>query len=76
MKCSICGTEAYYDGRMGDGPILTCGCSQVSWVDDGRGGYWYNPYNAHPIENDERAAYERPYPEDTRIGGGVPKKAE
>lgn len=39
IVCSICGTEAYYDGRCGDGPILTCSCANGEWVDDGRGGY-------------------------------------
>jgi hypothetical protein len=26
--CSTCGASAYYDGRMGDGPILMCGCGR------------------------------------------------
>jgi len=49
--CNRCGAAAYYDGRCGDGPILTCGCSESgTWVDDGRGGYWSNPDNAQPVE--------------------------
>ena len=55
--CSECGAAAYYDGRCGDGPILTCGCNKRKrrWVDDGRGGYYTNPPKAEPIE---REAYE------------------
>ena len=26
--CSQCGASCYYDGRCGDGPILTCGCDK------------------------------------------------
>jgi len=52
-KCSRCGTRAYYDGRMGDGPILTCGCNKGIWINDGRGGYYSNPQNAEPITGDD-----------------------
>lgn len=51
--CSICGAEAYFDGRCGDGPVLICGCDKrrSRWVDEGsRGGYWTNPSGACPIE--------------------------
>ena len=27
--CSRCGASAYYDGRCGDGPVLTCGCDKI-----------------------------------------------
>jgi hypothetical protein len=48
--CSVCGESAYYDGRCGDGPILTCECDQSGrWVEDGRGGYYENSKNAQPI---------------------------
>lgn len=50
-KCSVCGAAAFYDGRMGDGPVLVCGCDQGPWVNDGRGGYVSNPRNAQPVEN-------------------------
>lgn len=53
--CSVCGASAYYDGRMGDGPVLTCGCASrgSQWVDDGigRGGYHTNPSGAVPTPN-------------------------
>ena len=26
--CSRCGNGCYYDGRMGDGPILMCSCDK------------------------------------------------
>ncbi len=49
--CSVCGAEAYHDGRMGDGPILMCGCDKRGsrWVNDGRGGYRTNPSGAEPV---------------------------
>lgn len=49
-RCSVCGSEAYYDGRCGDGPILVCGCDKGRWINDGRGGYHENPTGAHAIE--------------------------
>ena len=53
-SCSICGKEAYYDGRCGDGPILMCGCDKRGqrWVNDGRGGYYTNPSGAEPVQSD------------------------
>jgi hypothetical protein len=49
--CSICGAAAYYDGRCGDGPVLTCGCDRsYGWVDDGRGGYYDGPGRAVPSD--------------------------
>lgn len=50
--CSACGSAAYFDGRCGDGPVLTCGCDRRGsrFVDDGRGGYLTNPTNAHPAK--------------------------
>ncbi len=55
-SCSVCGAEAYYDGRMGDGPVLTCGCDKRGsrHVDDGRGGYDTNPSGATPVKGDPR----------------------
>lgn len=51
-RCSVCGAEAYYDGRCGDGPVLTCGCDQGPWVDEGsRGGYHSNPRGATPVKS-------------------------
>jgi len=49
-SCSVCGAEAYHDGRMGDGPILMCGCDKRGsrWVNDGR-GYRTNPSGAEPV---------------------------
>lgn len=48
--CSNCGSEAYYDGRNGDGPILMCKCDQGEWINDGRGGYYANQTGAKPVE--------------------------
>ena len=52
-KCPNCGAAAYNDGRMGDGPILTCGCDKrgQQWVDDGRGGYYTNPTGIKPVKD-------------------------
>lgn len=52
--CSNCGAPAYYDGRCGDPPILTCGCDRKGrrWVNDGRGGYYTNPSGATPVEGE------------------------
>ena len=69
MKCNICGAEAYFDGRAGDGPILLCLCSQGNWVNDGRGGYYDNPYGAVPIDSESRAIFEQPYPDVSPLGG-------
>lgn len=52
-KCNKCGAEAYYDGRMGDGPVLICGCDEGPWVDDGRGGFHW-PTGAEPVEDKGR----------------------
>jgi len=49
-KCSVCGAGALYDGRCGDGPVLTCNCNRGEWIDDGRGGYYDNPTNAKPVK--------------------------
>jgi hypothetical protein len=48
--CRHCGKPAYYDGRMGDGPILTCGCDKGQWINDGRGGFYDNPTGAKPVQ--------------------------
>jgi len=52
--CSNCGAPAYYDGRCGDGPVLTCGCDRRGsrWINDGRGGYMSNPSGARPVEGE------------------------
>jgi len=48
--CSRCGASCYYDGRCGDGPIMTCGCDKMGMgVSDGR-DTWYPESNAHPVE--------------------------
>jgi hypothetical protein len=50
LVCSVCGAAAYYDGRCGDGAVLTCGCDRRGpRIDDGRGGYYDNPDHARPI---------------------------
>lgn len=47
--CNKCGSAAYFDGRMGDGPVLMCGCDESGqFVDDGKGGYYIN--DAKPVE--------------------------
>ncbi len=53
--CSNCGAAAYYDGRCGDGPVLTCGCDKRGRrrVDEGSRGSWYtNPSGAQPVEGE------------------------
>jgi hypothetical protein len=57
--CSICGAAAYYDGRCGDGPILTCGCDKGQWINDGRGGYYDNPARAKPIKDTQERPKKR-----------------
>ena len=55
-RCSHCGAEAYYDGRCGDGPVLVCDCvspRNTRWINDGRGGYQVNRYNAKPVSSEE-----------------------
>lgn len=38
-SCNLCGAPAYHDGRMGDGPILMCGCDkQKKWYIDPQTG--------------------------------------
>lgn len=54
-RCSHCGAPASYDGRCGDGPYLTCSCvsaRNTKWVNDGRGGYTVNRYDAKPIPSE------------------------
>lgn len=60
--CSRCGASCYYDGRCGDGPILTCGCDSEG--PDGRPldpqydsrmgsvNVYYNS-DAHPVKKEE-----------------------
>ncbi len=50
--CSVCGAGAYYDGRMGDGPVLVCGCDRIGsrYVKDRIGGYHTNPTGARPVD--------------------------
>lgn len=52
--CSNCGTQAHYDSRCSDTPILMCGCHRRGsrWINDGRGGYATNPSNAVPVEGE------------------------
>ncbi len=52
--CSNCGAGAYYDGRMGDGPVLVCGCDKRGsrFVQDRCGGHQTNPSGAHPVEGE------------------------
>ncbi len=57
--CSVCGEEAYYDGRCGDGPVLLCDCDKGTWIDDGRGGYYDNPTGAKPIRGNPRKSTSR-----------------
>ncbi len=49
--CSDCGSEALYDGRCGDGPVLVCDCRK-------KGHYAYGVFvtTAKPIPADEEAA--------------------
>jgi len=63
--CSNCGTPTYYDGRCGDSHILMCNCDKGRWINDGRGGYYDNPRNAHPIPSDE-AEYDHSWDNDRR----------
>lgn len=52
-KCSHCGSPAFYDGRCGDGPVLICVCvseQNTRWINDGRGGYQINRFNAVPVK--------------------------
>lgn len=61
--CSNCGAAAYYDGRCGDGPVLTCGCDKRGRrrVNEGSRGDWYtNPSGAHPVEGE---SYDNPDPD-------------
>ncbi len=54
--CSNCGQRCGYDGRMGDGPYLTCRCNTGEnsyWVNDGHGGYMESIYGARPIHASE-----------------------
>lgn len=53
--CSHCKQAAYFDGRCGDGPVLTCGCDKGEWVNDGRGGFYTNPTGAQPVQAGEAA---------------------
>ena len=57
--CSECGAKAYYDGRCSDGPILTCGCDEGPWIDDGRGGFHY-PTGAKPVRGQAKPAQAKP----------------
>lgn len=51
--CSKCGASCYFDGRCGDGPILTCGCDKQGEPQyDSRMGsvdVYYNS-DARPVE--------------------------
>lgn len=61
--CSNCGAAAYYDGRCGDGPVLTCGCDKRGRrrVNEGSLGDWYtNPSGAQPVEGE---SYDNPDPD-------------
>lgn len=68
-ECSVCGAATYYDGRCGDGPILMCGCDKGHWVDDGRGGYYINPKNAHAVASDPNYTHDGVYKDWDRGGG-------
>lgn len=60
--CSICGAGAYYDGRCGDGPVLTCGCDRIGsqYVKDRMDGYYTNPTGAKPVRDEGgRSTYGR-----------------
>lgn len=59
-ECSVCGAGAYYDGRCGDGPILTCGCNRGEYVKDRMGGYYTNPTRAKPIKSHDSFWGSRP----------------
>ncbi len=49
--CGECGAPAYYDGRCGDGPVLTCGCDQegVEYYDGRCGDGPYIVSHAKPV---------------------------
>lgn len=53
--CNNCGAKAYYDGRCGDGPVLTCGCDRrgSQWIPDRGGGYYSNPTGAKPVKQED-----------------------
>jgi hypothetical protein len=42
MKCPICGTPYYHDGRMGDSPVKMCRCP-----------VGYDPKNGRPLYRPE-----------------------
>lgn len=48
--CSHCGASAYYDGRCGDGPVLTCGCDRVVQVPDRMGFASLPTTDAKPVK--------------------------
>jgi len=51
--CSCCGDPAYYDGRCGDGPVLTCPCSKrMKFIPDRGGGFYVPENNAKPIPSE------------------------
>lgn len=54
-KCNVCGAAAYYDGRMGDGAILMCGCDKkgIPYVDPRTGEAKVAPSPAKPVKDEE-----------------------
>lgn len=54
--CSNCGEPCYFDGRMGDGPILYCDCTKPEncvEVPDRIGFYTVYLNDANPIPREE-----------------------
>lgn len=60
--CSECGASCYYDGRCGDGPILTCGCDKKGpRLKDSRMGsvdHYYPKATAKPVNQDDDNDYD------------------
>jgi len=77
--CNVCGAAAYFDGRMGDGPILTCGCkrlfSDAQPTNSSAGGIlpdtYHNAAGAAPVQREDYSPQEDPdsaWAYDTRFG--------
>ncbi len=53
--CNTCGASAYYDGRCGDGPVLTCNCrNRGRTVNEGNRGS-YRDTDARAVPSDDQS---------------------
>lgn len=65
--CSNCGEAAYYDGRCGDGPVLTCNCvKRGRWINDGRGGYMVYRNDPKAVDSEYYESWDNPWENDRR----------